>query len=123
MCTRSGRHSTASHTSNSASGRLARHRYSSPRNHARIPRPRAPPGPSWTPSFSQGILNATATARHRLQVLWKEPENDDAVAVCHHGDTLDKTGEPRQPGRYRLNNKLRRPRSRLPPEAGGDVEE
>jgi hypothetical protein len=52
-------------------------------------------------------MKATATACHRLQVLWKEPENDDAVAVCHHGDTLDKSDQTRWPAQNRLNNKLR----------------
>src|ERR1700678_647047 len=30
--------------------------------------------------------------RLRLQVLWKEPEDDDAVAACYHGDTPDEQG-------------------------------
>jgi hypothetical protein len=38
-------------------------------------------------------MNATATA-HRLHVLWKEPEDDRAVAACHHGDTPDNNGDP-----------------------------
>ena len=51
-------------------------------------------------------MNATAT-RCRLQVLWKEPEDDRAVAACHHGDTPDKSGELPQARQHRLNNKLR----------------
>ena len=48
MCTRSCLHSTASASSNSASGRFAKHRYSSPRNPASIPRARSSSAVSWT---------------------------------------------------------------------------
>jgi hypothetical protein len=50
-------------------------------------------------------MKATATAS-RLQVLWKEPEDDRAVAACHVEDTPDDSGELPQAGQQRLNNKL-----------------
>jgi hypothetical protein len=50
-------------------------------------------------------MNATATARHRLQVLWKEPEDDRAVAAPRHIDTPGNNRQPRQPGQPRLNGK------------------
>ena len=93
MFTRCGLHSTASASSNSASARPVRHRYSSPRNPVSTLRACPTPRPSWKPSSSQGILNATATA-------------------CHHGDTRDKPRHTRWPGQDRLNNKLRQPRPR-----------
>jgi hypothetical protein len=52
-------------------------------------------------------MKATATACHRLQVLWKEPEDDHAVAACHRGGAPDNSGNPRQARRQSLNNKLR----------------
>ncbi len=39
----------------------------------------------------------------------KEPEDDDAVAVCYHGDTPDESGDTCQVGQQRLNNKLSLP--------------
>ena len=48
MCTRSCLHSTASASSNSASRRFPRHRYSSARNPASRPRARSSPASSWT---------------------------------------------------------------------------
>jgi hypothetical protein len=39
-------------------------------------------------------MKATATACHRLQVLWKEPEDDHAVAACHRGGAPDNSGNP-----------------------------
>ena len=95
MCTRSCLHSTASHTSNSASARAVKHRYSSPRNPASRPRARAPssaPG-----STSPPAPRHTERHGHRLclQVLWQEPEDHHAVAVLCQ-----------RPGQHRLNGKL-----------------
>jgi len=39
--------------------------------------------------------------------LWKEPEDDHAVAISDHGDTPDKINDLRMPGQPRLNGKLR----------------
>jgi hypothetical protein len=47
--------------------------------------------------------------RHRLQVLWKEPEDDHAVAAWHHGDTPHNATDPHQAKQPRLNDKLRVP--------------
>src|SRR5579859_792739 len=106
MCTRSCLHSTASQTSNSASPRLPRHKYSSRRNPASSSRARPPPAPSSTAPASHAILNATATAII-FKVLWKEPEDDRAVAACCHGGTPDNSDRTSQAGQQRLNNKLR----------------
>jgi hypothetical protein len=51
-------------------------------------------------------MKATATACHRLQVLWKEPEDDHAVAARHRAGAPDNSGNPRQSRRQSLNNKL-----------------
>jgi hypothetical protein len=102
MCTRSGRHASASHASNSASRRIPSEQYSSPRNTASRIIPRSAP----TSSSCQDIMKATATARHR-QVLWKEPEDDRAVAACHHVDTPDNSGQLPQARQQRLNKKLK----------------
>src|ERR1700758_2616472 len=107
MCTRSCLHSSASATTNSASARRPRHQYSSRRNPASSTPARSSPAPPWTQHSPHAILNATATASHRLQVLSQEPEDDDAVAGFHHGDTPDIGGRTRQLGQQRLNNKLR----------------
>src|SRR5690242_15064771 len=68
MCTRPGRHTTASASSNSASRRLPRHRYTSPRNAASTPN--ACSCPSWP--AGQDILKATATA-FTAKFLRQEP--------------------------------------------------
>jgi hypothetical protein len=73
-----------------------------PKNTASRAIPRSAP-PS---SSCQDIMKATATARHR-QVPWKEPEDDRAVAACHHGDTPDNSGQLPQARQQRLNKKLR----------------
>jgi hypothetical protein len=50
-------------------------------------------------------MKATATAS-RLQVLWKEPEDHQAVAASCHHDTPDTTSNPGQRRQQGLNNKL-----------------
>jgi SAM-dependent methyltransferase len=52
------------------------------------------------------ILKATATA-FGLQVLWKGPEDDDAVAVCYQREQPYNSGGTRRTGQQRLNGKLR----------------
>jgi hypothetical protein len=52
-------------------------------------------------------MKATATAL-RLQVLWKEPEDHQAVAVSCHHDTPDTTSNSGQPRQHGLNIKLSR---------------
>jgi hypothetical protein len=51
-------------------------------------------------------MKATATALG-LQILWKEPEDHEAVAVSCHHDTPDNTSQPGQHKQHGLNNKLR----------------
>jgi hypothetical protein len=48
-------------------------------------------------------MKATATALG-LQVLWKEPEDHEAVAVSCHHDTPDNTGKTPDQEPQRLNN-------------------
>jgi len=51
-------------------------------------------------------MNATATAIISW-ALWKEPEDDHAVAVSDHCDTPDKIDDLRESGQPRLNGKLK----------------
>src|ERR1022692_1212686 len=44
--------------------------------------------------------------RHHLRDLWKEPEDDHAVAASRHGNTPDKIDDLRVSGQPRLNGKL-----------------
>jgi hypothetical protein len=50
-------------------------------------------------------MKATATALG-LQILWKEPEDHEAVAVSCHHDTPDNTSQLGQHKQHGLNNKL-----------------
>ena len=56
-----------------------------------MPRARYFPGPSWTASPGQAILNATATAS-TADFPWTGTDGV-AVAACCHGDTPGNTGK------------------------------
>ena len=96
MCTRSGRHSAASHASNSTSRRLDKHRYTSPRNAASTPRACSSTDLPWIASCGQAILNATATAS--TADFPQTGTEGVAVAACCHGDT---PGNPDKTSRQR----------------------
>src|ERR1022692_2751699 len=104
MCTRSGRHASASVTSNSTSRRAPSEQYNSRRNPASRAIPRS--APSSSSSSCQDIMKATATALE-LQVSSHEPEDHQAVAVSCHHDTPGNTSNSGRPAQQGLNNKFR----------------